>query len=80
MSELERFKLANYNAYLVRLWQESPQAPWRASAQCASTGAKFYFATLDALYAFLDAQTVAPTTAPPASPMGDDPPLPSEQP
>lgn len=57
MPELETFKLANYSAYLVRLWQENPQVPWRASAQCASTGKKFYFATLDALFVFLQAQT-----------------------
>ncbi|MEZ4734628.1 MAG: hypothetical protein R3E79_46650 [Caldilineaceae bacterium] len=59
MSELETFKPANYTAYLVRLWQESPQTPWRASAQSARTGEKVYFPTLAALFAFLQAQTVA---------------------
>lgn len=57
MLEIELFKPPNYTAYLVRLWQENPHTPWRASAQCASTGEKFYFATLDALFAFLQAQT-----------------------
>lgn len=63
MADSERFKPPNYTAYLVRMWQESPHTPWRASAQCASTGKKFYFATLDALFVFLHAQTVAEQTA-----------------
>lgn len=59
------FKLANYNAYLVRLWQETPHTPWRASAQCASTGQKYYFTTLAELFVFLEAQT---EPRPPAAP------------
>lgn len=59
MAETELFKPPNYTAYLVRMWQENPHTPWRASAQCASTGEKVYFATLAALFAFLQAQTVA---------------------
>jgi len=39
------------------MWQEKPSAPWRAFAQCASTGEKFYFATLADLFTFLEAQT-----------------------
>lgn len=63
------FKPANYSAYLVRLWQETPYTPWRASAQCASTGQKHYFATLAELFAFLETQTLA---APPnAKPLAD---------
>lgn len=62
------FKPANYSAYLVRLWQETPHTPWRASAQCASTGQKRYFATLAELFAFLETQTLAapPEPEPPA--------------
>jgi hypothetical protein len=51
--------LVNYTAYLLRLWQDSDQAPWRASAQCARTGEKFMFAKLEDLFAFLLAQTSA---------------------
>lgn len=51
------FRPNNYSAYLVRLWQETPHTPWRASAQCASTGQKQYFATLAELFAFLEEQT-----------------------
>lgn len=62
MLETELFKPPNYTAYLVRMWQENPHTPWRASAQCASTGEKFYFATLEALFAFLQAQTITGLT------------------
>lgn len=65
MPELELFKPANYSAYLIRVWQENPHTPWRASAQCATTGRKHYFATLADLYAFLDAQTIPPAPTPP---------------
>lgn len=58
MAETELFKPPHYTAYLVRMWQENPHTPWRASAQCASTGEKVYFATLEALFAFLRTQTV----------------------
>jgi hypothetical protein len=42
-----------YRAYLVRLWQDGPQADWRASAQSAQTGDTVRFADVDALFAFL---------------------------
>ena len=47
---------------MIRVWQENPHTPWRASAQCATTGEKRYFATLADLYAFLDAQTIPQST------------------
>lgn len=52
-------KPAHYTAYMVRLWQDSPQKPWRASAQSAQTGEKVYFTGLEELFAFLQAQTEA---------------------
>lgn len=67
LAEAQPFAIADYRAYLVRLWRENPQAPWRASAQCARTGEKSYFSTLADLYAFLETQTAAPSTAPPAA-------------
>ena len=48
--------IATYQSYLVRLWQDSPHATWRASAQCVQTRAIVYFADLDALFTFLSAQ------------------------
>ena len=59
MTEAELFKPANYAAYLVRLWQEGDHSPWRASAQCASTGEKVYFASLSDLCIFLHTKTEA---------------------
>lgn len=50
--------IGTYNAYLVRLWQESPEAPWRASATSVPAGKTVYFATLQALFSFLQARTV----------------------
>ena len=51
-----------YHAYLVRLWQEHPQAPWRASVQSVETGETVRFADLGQLFAFLQAQA-APNRA-----------------
>jgi hypothetical protein len=48
----------NYAAYLVRMWQDSDQEPWRASAQSAQSGEIVLFASLAELFAFLKAQTV----------------------
>ena len=52
-----------YHAYLVRLWQDGPHAPWRASAQCAQTGEKRLFVDLEALFAFLRTQTTTSETS-----------------
>lgn len=48
---------AHYQAYLLRLWQESPQAPWRASLQGAVTGERHGFTSLESLFASLKART-----------------------
>ena len=50
--------LPNYTAYLVRLWQDHPQGPWRASAQSVQTGERVLFASLAELFAFLEGQTL----------------------
>jgi len=63
MTEAQLFKPPNYSAYLVRLWQESPRTAWRASAQCASTGEKVYFASLNELCRFLHTKTETSQTA-----------------
>lgn len=51
-----------YRAYLVRLWRDTPQSPWRVSAQSAETGEVIRFADLKALYAFLNTQAEETTT------------------
>jgi len=48
---------ATYQAYMLRLWQESDDLPWRVSLQNPHTGEQKNFATLAHLYAFLDEQT-----------------------
>lgn len=49
--------IAAYTAYLVRLWRENEEIPWRASAQSARTGEKVFFADLESLFIFLRSQT-----------------------
>jgi hypothetical protein len=51
--------VSSYTAYLVRMWQDNEQTPWRASAQCVRTGEKVYFASPESLCAFLLAQIAA---------------------
>jgi hypothetical protein len=50
---------SRYHAYLIRLWQDQPASPWRASAQSVQSGEVMRFGSLDALYAFLRAETGA---------------------
>jgi len=46
-----------YHSYLLRLWQETPHAPWRASLQNAATGERRGFSDLESLFTFLRIQT-----------------------
>jgi len=48
-----------YLAYMLRLWQISGEdrPTWRASLEDAHTGARQGFASLDALFAFLEERT-----------------------
>ena len=43
-----------YRAYLVRLWRDDSQQPWRASAQSVQSGELVRFATLQELFIFLE--------------------------
>lgn len=52
-----------YRAYLIRLWRDTPDAPWRVSAQSTETGEIIRFADLKALYSFLDSQSADTPTA-----------------
>jgi hypothetical protein len=42
-----------HRAYLLRLWRNSADTPWRASLQSVSTGERHMFADLVSLMAFL---------------------------
>ena len=42
----------SYAAYMVRLWQETPDGSWRASAQSVHSGEVVRFGSLQELFAF----------------------------
>ena len=46
----------HYHSYLLRLWRDSANHPWRASLQCTATGEKLAFAELLTLFTFLSEQ------------------------
>jgi hypothetical protein len=46
-----------YRAYLVRLWQDSAEGPWRALARDAESGEEHRFVTTEQLFLFLHRQT-----------------------
>jgi hypothetical protein len=50
-------QLDRYQAYLLRLWRESPQAPWRASLQSVNSGERCGFPDLQSMFAYLQTQT-----------------------
>jgi hypothetical protein len=60
--------LPGYCAYLVRLWQDSPYTPWRASAQSVQSGETVRFADVEQLFAFLGAQTAQPSATAASTP------------
>jgi hypothetical protein len=47
----------NYQAFLVRLWRDGPQEPWRASAKEVANGRELFFSSPEKLFLFLYAQT-----------------------
>ncbi|MBN1260631.1 MAG: hypothetical protein JXB35_08120 [Anaerolineae bacterium] len=51
---------ARYQAYLLRIWQETPGAPWRILLQDATTGERSTFVDLEALLSFLQTQMELP--------------------
>lgn len=48
----------SYLAYLLRLWRDGEDATWRASLEDPHTGERANFAELQALYHFLNTQTL----------------------
>jgi hypothetical protein len=57
----------NYQSYLLRLWRENPQGPWRASLQSTSTEQVYAFGSLDQLWAFLMSYAATDGQAPRAA-------------
>ena len=50
---IQRAESPIYQAYLMRLWRDNPNAPWRVTLQSTATEELRHFATLDALWTFL---------------------------
>jgi hypothetical protein len=46
-----------YHAYLVRLWQDPPESPWRAFVRDCANDEERRFATVEELFQFLHRQT-----------------------
>jgi hypothetical protein len=46
-----------YHAYLVRLWQDRPEKPWRALTRDCANDEERRFATVEELFLFLRRQT-----------------------
>lgn len=42
-----------YQSYLLRLWKEKPDLPWRYQVRCVSTGDEYRFSELEQVQAFL---------------------------
>jgi hypothetical protein len=42
-----------YRSYLLRLWREGPDAPWRCQVQCVGTDQELRFAGLAEMFEFL---------------------------
>jgi hypothetical protein len=63
MSKFEPEKITQqYHSFLVRLWQDSPGAPWRASAKNVLTGEERRFATMESLFVFLQSEAAVSAT------------------
>ncbi|MEJ7653002.1 MAG: hypothetical protein WKH64_06500 [Chloroflexia bacterium] len=49
-----------YRAYMLRLWRDDCDAPWRASLECPGGEATYRFGVVEEMIAFLLAQLDAP--------------------
>ena len=49
-------KNLTYRSYLLRLWREGREGPWRISLRSSEGGARRGFADLDHLMAYLQSQ------------------------
>jgi hypothetical protein len=60
MMDTEDTRAGEYKAYLVRLWRDTPDTEWRASAQSVRTGNIVRFANVEALCVFLHVRSQGP--------------------
>jgi hypothetical protein len=54
----------HYHAYLVRLWQDRPEHPWRVLVRDCDNDEERRFNTVEQLFLFLHRQTEGRGTAP----------------
>lgn len=52
-----------YHSYLLRLWQDDHQTPWRVLVQSVQSGETIHFVDLNTFFAFLQAQTASEQSA-----------------
>ena len=50
----------NYHAYLVRIWRDNEQAPWRAATTHVASGEIHKFANVQMLWGYLQLQLETP--------------------
>lgn len=61
-----------YRAFLIRLWREGEQGPWRAEAENPHTGEHRAFADLRMLFEFLADSDSAPAAGQAEAPPPDE--------
>jgi hypothetical protein len=49
--------VVDYHAWLLRMWRETPDVPWRIALESVSMGERKGFADLEALIAYLNVVT-----------------------
>ena len=59
---------SNYHAYLLRIWREDEQSPWRAELVSPHTGDKQHFAADAELFQFLAGLMTTDTPENPETP------------
>lgn len=53
--------MSDYHAYLIRLWRDETQQPWRAELVSPHTGEAHRFATPEQLFSYVQQQMEGPT-------------------
>lgn len=57
----------NYHSYLLRLWRDQPDDPWRAALQSTATGERINFAEIPQMVEFLLATLATPPAVEPTT-------------
>lgn len=58
------WKQPTYFSYLLRIWRDHQQAPWRASLESTATGVVRRFGEVEGMWAFIQAQLELPGESP----------------